>query len=107
VSSGYSECFGCTRWSLGWPYRGLPFQSAFASDEAVAVECVEGNRRRAHDVGGVVEHDSEGRRWFRPKKLRRPFFLCTVCRYLFDNDCSFKGEIERKASGMREGGESP
>ena len=101
-------CFGCTRWRLGWPYRGLPFQPAFPDEEAVPVMATQFSKRHAHDIAGVEEHDSEGRRWFRPRKLRRhTFYLCSVCAWLWANDQDFEAQISKKACSMREGGESP
>ena len=46
-----------------------------------------------------MEHDREGHRWFRPKKVREhTFFLCAVCQLLFDSDGGFKADIGAKAS---------
>ena len=64
------------------------------------------SKRHAYDIAGVEEHDSEGRRWFRPRKLRRhTFYLCPVCAWLWSNDQDFEAQISKKACNMPGGAE--
>lgn len=87
-------CFGCTRWEGGWDSR------AEQTEERVWIHATDFSKRKTRDVSGDVEHDAEGRRWFRPRRLREhKFFLCVVCAYLFDNDGWFHELVAKKASG--------
>ena len=99
-------CFGCTRWDGGWMFRGVPEGSrAEPTEERVWIHATDFSKRKSRDVEGQVEHDGEGNRWFRPKRLREhKFYLCEVCCYLYDNDGWFNELLGKKASGTAGGG---
>ena len=82
-------CFGCVRWD----------GENDPTEVRVWIHAEESARRATQDVGGTVEHDSSGKRWFRPRKLRRhEFWLCTVCQQLFDRDIVTMERLAQKAS---------
>lgn len=95
-------CFGCTRWDGGWWFRGVPEGSrAEQTQERVWIHATDSCRCKTRDVAGDVEHDDEGNRWFRPKRLREhKFYLCTICAYLYDCDGWFKELLSKRASGI-------
>ena len=93
-------CFGCTRWDGGWFLSRVE-----PTHERVELTPTDFTKRSTRDIAGDVEHDGEGRRWFRPRKYREhSFHLCTVCCLLFDSDNGFKSEMASKASARAGGG---
>ena len=87
-------CFGCVRWT----------DDNEPDTTRVWIHATDFSKRETQDVGGDVEHDSNGKVWFRPRRLRKhQFFLCTVCAWLFDNDSVFLERMAQKASSKAGG----